>query len=237
MPEQLKGPRAEDIQNIFNSVAHGYDKANDLMTFGMAHRWRKTLVRWSGAKADSRVLDCATGTGDLAFEFKRVAKKGKVIGTDFCEAMLSHAPGKAESLGLDVRFQKADVLNLPFADKSFDVASIAYGIRNVEDPVRALSEMARVVKPGGSVMVLETGDGQWPMVDFYFRKVVPRIGGWVTGRRDAYEYLSRSSNKFPSGIDFLALMKSAGRFSSVEFKKFIGGGSFVYKGRVSDFNA
>lgn len=236
MPE-IKGPPAQEIQNIFNSVAHGYDKANDMMTFGMAHRWRKSVVRWSGVKENSRVLDCATGTGDLAFEFKRVAKNGEVIGTDFCEAMLSHAPKKALELGLDVKFQTADVLNLPFEDNSFDVASIAYGIRNVEDPIRALSEMARVVRPGGCVMILETGDGQWPLIDFYFRNVVPRIGGWVTGRRDAYEYLSRSSNKFPSGMEFLGLMKETGRFSAVEFKKFIGGGSFVYKGRVSDHNA
>lgn len=230
--QHLAGPPAKEIQNIFNSVAHGYDRANDLMTMGMAHRWRKFVVKWSGAAAGSRVLDCATGTGDLAFEFKRAVGKGEVIGTDFCEAMLSHAPQKSLKLSLPVDFQTADVLKLPFADNSFDVASIAYGIRNVEDPVRALSEMARVVKPGGSVMILETGDGQWRLIDFYFRNVVPRIGGWVTGRRDAYEYLSRSSNKFPSGREFLDLMRATGRFSDLQFRKFIGGGSFAYKGVV-----
>lgn len=228
----LQGPPAQDIQNIFKSVAHGYDRANDLMTMGMAHRWRKFVVKWSGAKKGARVLDCATGTGDLAFEFKRVVETGEVVGTDFCEAMLAHAPKKCEKLGLEVRFQTADVLNLPFEDKSFDVGSIAYGIRNVENPLRALSEMARVVRPGGTVMVLETGDGQWPLIDFYFKNVVPRIGGWVTGRRDAYEYLSRSSNKFPSGLQFVSLMKQTGRFRDVQYKKFIGGGSFAYRGIV-----
>jgi demethylmenaquinone methyltransferase/2-methoxy-6-polyprenyl-1,4-benzoquinol methylase len=230
---ELRGPPAQEIQKLFNSVAHGYDKANDYMTFGLVHRWRKVAVKWSGVKPGARVLDCATGTGDLAFEFKRrVGTSGEVIGTDFCEAMLAHAPAKANKLGLPVQFQTADVLQLPFPDKSFDVCSIAYGIRNVEDPVRALSEMARVVKPGGCVMVLETGDGQWPLIDFYFRNVVPRIGGWVTGRREAYEYLSRSSNKFPSGQQFIELMKETGRFSTIQYKRFMGGGSFVYRGQI-----
>lgn len=234
----MEGPRPEVIQSIFTSVAEGYDRANDAMTFGMAHRWRRQLVRWSGARAGDHVLDCATGTGDLALEFKRaVGKEGAVIGTDFCASMLDKAPPKARALGLDVEFSLADAMNLPFENDRFDVCSIAYGIRNVADPERALREMARVVKPGGRVMVLETGDeparGLKPMMDFYIRQVVPRLGGWITGQRSAYEYLNRSSRGFPSRQRFVELMASTGALEQCEYKVLLGGASFVYRAVVS----
>lgn len=233
----IQGPRPEEIKKIFSSVAHGYDKANDAMTFGMAHSWRRKLVRWSGAQHGMKVLDCATGTGDLALEFKRaVGDQGLVIGTDFCEDMLKSAPNKAKAAGLNVRFQFADVLNLPFEANTFDVASIAYGIRNVENPIKALQEMARVVKPGGHVMILETGDSPDSrlkfFINFYVRKVVPRVGGWITGQRQAYEYLNRSSQSFPSRERFLALLNESGAFAAMEYKVLMGGASFIYKARV-----
>jgi demethylmenaquinone methyltransferase / 2-methoxy-6-polyprenyl-1,4-benzoquinol methylase len=232
-----QGPRQQDIQNLFTSVAHGYDQANDYMTLGMIHYWRRKLVRWSGVSEGHSVLDCATGTGDMAFEFKRfVGDRGTVIGTDFCEAMLKLAPEKSKKLELPVEFKTADVMNLPFVDGSFDACSIGYGIRNVEDPVKALSEMARVVKPGGCVMILETGQTQIPVLstgmEMYFRYVVPFLGGWVTGRRDAYEYLNKSSMKFPSGEDFLKLMRQTGRFQRVECRSLMAGASYLYKGIV-----
>jgi demethylmenaquinone methyltransferase/2-methoxy-6-polyprenyl-1,4-benzoquinol methylase len=232
-----QGPKSEEIKNLFASVATGYDKANDAMTLGLAHLWRRKLVVWSGAKPGDKVLDCATGTGDLAIEFKqKVGDSGSVLGTDFCEEMLELAPPKAAKHGLKIDFQIADAMNLPFADDQYDIASIAYGIRNVSDPEKALSEMARVVKPGGRVMVLETGDSPdhalRPFFDFYFRKVIPRVGGWVTGKRFAYEYLNNSSRGFPSRERFLELMNNTGRFESTEFRVLFGGASFLYRGIV-----
>jgi demethylmenaquinone methyltransferase/2-methoxy-6-polyprenyl-1,4-benzoquinol methylase len=232
-----QGPKAEDIKDLFASVARGYDRANDAMTFGMAHLWRRKLVAWSEAKSGDKVLDCATGTGDLALEFKQmVGATGSVIGTDFCAEMLELAPSKAKKAGLDVEFQVADAMNLPFADGQFDVASISYGIRNVADPAKALSEMARAVRPGGYVMILETGDNpESPLrgfFDFYFRQVVPRVGGLITGKRSAYEYLNKSSRGFPSREKFAELMKSTGRFANVEYKVIFGGASFLYRGQV-----
>ena len=234
----IQGPREEDIKSIFHSVAAGYDRANDAMTFGMARGWRRKLVRWSGAKPGDAVLDCATGTGDLAIDFKRaVGPTGRVVGTDFCEAMLSHAGPKAQRAGLDVSFSVADAMDLPFTDDEFAVTSIAYGIRNVADPARALKEMARVTRPGGTVMILETGDtpgfGLKTVMGFYVRQLVPRIGGFITGRRDAYEYLNRSSRGFPSRARFLDLMRSTGSFAEVEHRVILGGASFLYKGVVA----
>lgn len=232
---QHHGPNPIEIKNLFSSVAGRYDAANDAMTFGIAHRWRRKVVRWSGARAGDRVLDCATGTGDLAIAFKRaVGDSGQVIGTDFCESMLEKAPPKARSKGLEIDFQIADAMNLPYEDNSFDISSIAYGIRNVEDPKRALSEMARVVKPGGRVMVLETGEpgALKTFFEFYFQRVIPRVGGWLTGQPWAYEYLNRSSLAFPSREKFLEIMNSTGAFTSCDYRTLMGGASFVYRGVV-----
>lgn len=231
----LSGPPADEIKNLFQSISHGYDKANDFMTGGMAHGWRKKLVEWSDVEFGDSVLDCATGTGDLAIEFaKAVGIRGSVTGSDFCEGMLEKAPAKAKSEKLEITFEIADATNLPYEDNKFDVVSIAYGIRNVSDPVKALSEMARVVKPGGRVMILETGDQQNPILQkafsFYFKNVVPRIGGWITGKKEAYEYLQKSSSKFPSKESFLDLMNQTQALSKTEYKSLMGGASFIYKG-------
>lgn len=233
----LEGPRPEKIKSLFDSVAHKYDAANDAMTFGMARGWRRRLVKMSGAREGAHILDCATGTGDLALEFKRaVGARGRVVGTDFCAGMLDLAPPKARRAGLDIDFRLADVTDLPFAANEFDVSSIAYGIRNVVDPSLGLRELARVVKPGGAVMILETGDqptgGLKPLFDFYIRQVVPRIGGMITGQRGAYEYLNKSSRGFPSRERFLDLMRQTGAFATVEHRVLFGGASFIYKGIV-----
>jgi demethylmenaquinone methyltransferase/2-methoxy-6-polyprenyl-1,4-benzoquinol methylase len=233
----MQGPSPEKIKDIFSSVAHGYDKANDAMTFGLARTWRRQLVHWSGVRTGESVLDCATGTGDLAFEFKKaVGRQGTVAGTDFCAEMLDAARAKSAANFMNVDFSEADAHQLPFRDSEFDVASMAYGIRNVENPLQVLREMARVVKPGGRVMILETGDspalGLRPFLDFYFRKVVPRVGGWLTGQRQAYEYLNESSRAFPSREAFLSLMTATGMFSHTAFQPLMGGASFIYNGKV-----
>lgn len=232
-----QGPSPEKIRTLFSSIAHGYDRANDVMTFGLARRWRQALVRWSGVKVGDAVLDCATGTGDLALDFKRaVGPTGHVIGSDFCEEMLAHGPRRASDQNLDILFEFADATQLPYEDASFDVVSMAYGIRNVNDPIKALAEMARVCKPGGRVMILETGEGQIPglksAMGFYFRRVVPKLGGWVTGRPQAYEYLSESSLNFPSKNEFLKLMKATGSFAETECRSVMGGASYLYRGLV-----
>ncbi len=234
----IQGPQKAEIQNLFSGIAPGYDLANKMITFGLDRRWRKSLVKWSEAKPGDRILDCASGTGDLAIEFKkRVGTGGEVTGTDFCQGMLDQAPEKAKALGLEIRFEWADVTQLKYESNQFDVTSIAYGIRNVQDPVKGLKEMARVTKPGGCVMILETGKSQWKLMqagfDFYFKYIVPLLGGLVTGNTAAYRYLNKSSKSFPCREEFLLMMGETGCFSKCEYRSLMGGASFIYKGIVA----
>lgn len=235
--ESRRGPEAEKIRHMFKEIAGSYDLANTVLSAGIHHLWRRSLVKWSGARAGQRVLDCATGTGDLAIEFKKVVgSKGEVIGTDFCEEMLMPAPEKAEKLGLDIKFEPADVTQLPYEAASFDIASISFGIRNVQDPIKGLSELARVVRSGGVVMVLEFGQPQSPVIrtayEFYSRNVLPTLGGIITGRKHAYQYLQHSSAQFPCGEEFLEMMRSTGQFASCEYKPLTFGIAYMYKGVV-----
>lgn len=223
---------------MFASIAKSYDRANQVLSFGLHHQWRRVAVQRSRVAEGDRVLDCATGTGDLALAFQRaVGPRGTVLGTDFCEEMLHLAPAKAERAGLPVRFEVADVLALPYAMASFDVASIAFGIRNVDDPERGVREMARVVRPGGRVVVLEFGQPGGtlfgPLYRFYSHRVLPRIGGWLSGRREAYEYLDRTSSRFPAGEAFTALLRGTRAFSTVEAHRLTGGVAYVYVGEVA----
>jgi demethylmenaquinone methyltransferase / 2-methoxy-6-polyprenyl-1,4-benzoquinol methylase len=206
-----------------------------VLSIGIHHIWRKKLVDLAEVTLGQAVLDCATGTGDLAIEFKKtVGPHGKVTGTDFCEEMLRPAPAKARSKYLDIKFEVADVLRLPYEDNTFDVASISFGIRNVSHPIQALQEMARVVRPGGRVMVLEFGQASMPVFsqafNFYSRKILPTIGGWVTGEKEAYSYLQDSSAHFPCRDQFIDLMKQAGSFSKMEYHSLTGGIAYIYKG-------
>jgi demethylmenaquinone methyltransferase/2-methoxy-6-polyprenyl-1,4-benzoquinol methylase len=216
---------------MFASISTRYDRANTVLSGGVHHLWRRQAVRWSGAKAGDRVLDCATGTGDLAIAFHNaVTPGGSVIGTDFVPEMLTLARAKAPG----ITFEVADVTKLPFDDASFDVASISFGIRNVNDPRKGIAEMARAVRPGGRVIVLEFGQPRGrafgAVYDWYRRRVLPRVGGMVTGEQEAYEYLERSAGRFPCGDDFVALMNDAATFRSVEYKTLTFGIAYLYRG-------
>ena len=225
-----------EVRQMFASIARRYDAANEVLSLGAHRGWRRAAVRLSGATRGQRVLDCATGTGDLALAFKRtVGPEGEVVGTDFCAEMLAAAPAKAARAGVQVRFEVADALELPFRESSFDVASIAFGIRNVDDPVRCLREMARVVRPGGRVVVLEFGQPTGAfgaLFRAYSRSVMPAVGGLLTGNRAAYEYLPRTAAAFPAGDRFLAMMDQAGSFVARSATPLWAGTAYVYLGTV-----
>ena len=230
-PSPYQGPDPNKIQAMFASISSRYDRANTVLSGGIHHLWRKRAVRRSGAKEGDRVLDCATGTGDLAIAFRKaVGASGRVVGTDFVPEMLQHARVKAPG----IEFEVADVTRLPYETAAFDISSISFGIRNVGDPGKGISELARVVKPGGRVIVLEFGQPSnrlfGALYDFYRRHVLPRIGGIVTGEKDAYEYLERSAGRFPCGDDFVALMRQSADFASIDFVTLSFGIAYLYRG-------
>jgi len=233
---------SEHVRTMFATIAPKYDVANTALSFGIHHWWRKELLRRSGLKelvrtrADIAVLDCATGTGDVAMTFaKLLGKRGTVIGTDFCAEMMTTAPEKSRAAGVQVRYEVADAMDLPYHNDMFDCATIAFGIRNVDVPVRALQEMARVVRSGGRVLVLEFGQPKGlfgAAYRLYSNTIIPFIGGLLTGNREAYRYLNRTAAAFPSGEAFLMLMHEAGVFSSVEAVPLTFGVAYVYAGVV-----
>ena len=228
-----QGPDPARIQGMFGSIAGRYDRANTILSAGVHHLWRRKAVRWSGAKEGDAVLDCATGTGDLAIAFKKVVGNGRVVGTDFTPEMIELARMKSA----DITFEVADVTALPFDDGTFDMASISFGIRNVGDPVKAIAEMARVVRPGGGVIVLEFGQPSnrlaSALYDAYRRHFLPRLGGAVTGERGAYEYLESSAARFPCGEEFASMMRSSAEFASIDFHPLTLGIAYFYRGVVS----
>jgi demethylmenaquinone methyltransferase / 2-methoxy-6-polyprenyl-1,4-benzoquinol methylase len=214
---------AAQVRGMFDRIAGVYDLLNSAMTAGLHHRWRERAVDRARIGPGSRVLDVATGTGDLALELaRRVAPGGEVVASDFSEGMLARARTKAQSAGAAVCFELGDALQLPYAADSFDAATVGFGARNFSDLNRGLAEMARVVRPGGTVMVLEfTAPTKAPLSLFYdiwFDRLVPLLG-WLTARvvridprrarssarpgesgvgiADAYTYLPNSVKRFP----------------------------------------
>ncbi|MBY0518450.1 MAG: bifunctional demethylmenaquinone methyltransferase/2-methoxy-6-polyprenyl-1,4-benzoquinol methylase UbiE [Bacteriovoracaceae bacterium] len=225
--------KADRVQGIFSQIAPKYDLVNDVMTFRMAHSWRAKTVKLSGAKPGMKILDVATGTGDFAIEFKKVVGLGEVIGVDFCAEMLVPAPSKAKALGFDIAFKQGDAMALEFEESCFDVVSIGYGLRNVSDTGKAIKEMSRVLVPGGKLMILETGRSEWPLfsaaTEFYTSKVMPVLGGMLSGSKDAYKYLDSSSKEFPYGEKLVELLKREGGFKSVVAHPLFGGVSYIYE--------
>lgn len=232
-----KEPHAPTIRKMFSEIAPSYDKANSILSLGIHHLWKQKLVTLSGAQPGDRILDCATGTGDLAILFKKqVGDQGTVIGTDFCEDILALAPQKAAQQNLKIQFEPADVTQLPYDNDSFDVSCISFGIRNVNDLNKALSELARVTRPGGRVMILEFGQIQWPVLreayGVYSNSILPWMGGLISGNKQAYKYLNDSAKAFPCGNDFVERALKTGGYQSMTFQTLSFGVAYIYTGVV-----
>lgn len=192
---------------MFDRIARVYDLMNQVMTAGMHHRWRQRAVDLSAAGPGSRVLDVATGTGDLAVALR--GRGAEVVGMDFSEEMLVHARRKAP----DVRFEWGNALELGYEDASFDAATVGFGARNFADLEKGIAEMARVVRPGGRVVILEITTPQKPPLSWFFRlwfdRLVPLLGRFA-GDPDAYTYLPSSVRRFPGPHELAATMARAG---------------------------
>ncbi len=219
---------------MFSKISGSYDCVNTVLSFGVHHLWKQKLVNLTDVKIGASVLDCATGTGDLALLYKtKVGCQGQVIASDFCREMLSLAPEKAKKKNLDIQFDLTDVTKLPYKDNKFDATSISFGIRNVEDLPKTLGELARVTRSDGQVMILEFGQVQIPVIkqiyNLYSKKVLPFIGGLISGNLKAYQYLNDSSRVFPCGEDFKKKILSTGFYKDVTVIPLSFGIAFIYK--------
>jgi demethylmenaquinone methyltransferase/2-methoxy-6-polyprenyl-1,4-benzoquinol methylase len=233
-----EGPRAGTLEEpqvraMFDRIASFYDVMNSVMTAGLHHRWRARAADLARVGPGGRVLDVATGTGDLAVELaRRVGPEGEVVGTDFSEEMLGRARQKAAAGGLDIAFEWGNALELPYASDRFDAATVGFGARNFSDLDRGLAEMTRVVRPGGRVVVLEiTTPTRPPLSTFYrlwFDTAVPVIGR-LTGEEEAYTYLPSSVKRFPGPHELAAAMDRA-RLTDISYVLTAGGIIAIHAG-------
>ena len=206
--------KSRRVRGVFDSVASRYDVMNDLMSMGLHRVWKAYTVAIAGLREGDRVLDIAGGTGDLARAFaKKVGARGLVVHTDINEAMLRQGRNRLIDEGLLLPTALCDAERLPFLDGSFDLVSVAFGLRNMTHKDRALSEMNRVLRPGGKLLVLEFSKVAKPLeklYDFYSFKVLPRIGKVVAGDADSYRYLAESIRMHPGQQELKSMMKAAG---------------------------
>ena len=218
--------KARRVRGVFDSVASRYDLMNDLMSAGLHRAWKAYTVMVANVQPGQRVLDIAGGTGDLALAFaKKVGPMGQVVHTDINEAMLRTGRDRLLDAGVILPTAVCDAEKLPFPDGHFDLVSVAFGLRNMTHKDAALREMARVLKPGGKLLVLEFSQVAKPLrkaYDVYSFSVLPRLGRLVAGDADSYRYLAESIRMHPNQQELKALMKSNG-FGHVDFHNMAGG--------------
>ena len=223
------GPK---VQEMFGSIAAGYDRANTVLSFGIHHIWRYRFFKRLPKVAPLTVVDLCTGTGDLLPPLSK--RYETVIGIDFCMPML--VSGKQKwSNSKDIAVMQGDGLQLPLKSDSIDLVTVAFGVRNFESLERGLREIHRVLKPGGSVRILEfgqpTGIAWGALFRFYSNFIMPIVGGLLTGNRAAYTYLPRTSAAFPCRESFIKILENAG-YRDCFFESLTGGIAYVYGARV-----
>jgi demethylmenaquinone methyltransferase/2-methoxy-6-polyprenyl-1,4-benzoquinol methylase len=226
---------ARRVREMFAGIAGRYDFLNHFLSANTDARWRSLVARKlepSLRSVETLALDVACGTGDLSLAIAE-GTRARVVGTDFCRPMLEIAARKAAANRPSIPFVEGDALRLPFADRSFDAVSIAFGLRNLSSVEGGLKELWRVLKPGGRAAVLEFSRPVVPgfraLFQFYFRRVLPRIGGLISGSRGAYEYLPDSVSRFPDQKKLVAMMREAG-FVEVEYQNLTGGIAALHMG-------
>lgn len=232
VPEEEKARR---VHGVFSSVASRYDIMNDLMSAGVHRLWKDAMMDWLAPRPGQRLLDVAGGTGDIAFRFLRRAPGASAVVLDMTESMLAEGRKRAEAESLAERLDwvVGDAMALPFADASFDVYTISFGIRNVTRPEVALREAHRVLRRGGRLMVLEfsqlpTPGLQW-LYDRYSFNVIPALGQIVTGDRQSYQYLVESIRRFPDQESFREMIEAAG-FANVRYRNLTLGVAALHSG-------
>jgi len=232
----LSSPSRKEVWKMFDRIAHRYDVLNRSLSFGRDVAWRKRLRRHLPKDRGLLLVDLATGTADqILFLLDGDAKIRRAVGYDLSEEMLARGREKIEKrkVGDVVTLHTGDAMRSPQADHSADVITISFGIRNVEDVPTALADMRRALVPGGKLLILECSLPDNALIRkgylFYFRKILPRLGGWVSGDSYAYNYLNKTVETFPCGEAFCALMREAG-FESVSAEPMTFGVATLYSG-------
>lgn len=233
-PPEISAAR---VQEIFTDIAQNYDRFNKMSSFGRYKSWLRVLIDQCPINSRTRMLDVAGGTGDVTFAACELKKPGTVLLTDFTPAMLDVARERlraGEAHGVPVEIATVDAQNIPYASESFDLVTMAYGIRNMPQREKALSEIYRVLRPGGSCCILEFSTPPNPvmkrMYDLYLKHGIPQWGKITTGQREGFVYLSNSIKAFPDQEHFSAMLYSAG-FSRVSYKNCTFGVAAVYTAR------
>lgn len=205
------------VEKMFDTISPTYDRTNRILSLGLDQYWRRQTAKFLPSKNSLFLIDCASGTGDQIIALMEHTKKvGQAIGIDLATEMLriGREKIKQKTYKNKVLLQEASATALPFSSNTFDCATISFGIRNVDNVPLALSEMHRVLKPGGRIIVLEfslpNNDLLKTLHLFYLRRCLPYVGGWLSKNRDAYTYLNKTIEAFPSGQNFCALLKNAG---------------------------
>ena len=215
-PYNTDQTKKEEVREMFDNIAPTYDLLNHTLSMSIDRVWRRRVVGEVRRAKPGRILDVATGTGDLAIAMARRIRDVQVLGVDLSEQMLAVARRKIEARGLDGRIvlDRGDAERLAVADASVDVATVAFGVRNFGDLGAGLRELARTIKPGGKVVILEFSRPRnrvfRALYEFYSYKILPRIGGLVSRDKRAYEYLPASVGEFPAPEEFMAMMARAG---------------------------
>ena len=213
--------KKEGVRKLFDNIAPDYDKLNHILSFNIDKGWRKKAVRkLVDTQEPLKVLDVACGTGDFTIEIaQKVAKGSEVIGVDISEGMMAVGREKIKKAGVSAELLVADCEDLPYSDNTFDRISVGFGVRNFEHLELGLSQMCRVLTPGGKLVILELSVPSNAFIRWcyklYFLKILPAIGGMISGDRGAYEYLPASVLRFPGPDKFIPMLKSAG-FAQVE---------------------
>lgn len=208
--------KAEQVEEMFDNIAPAYDRLNTIMSLGIDRYWRRAVVRRVRRAGAGRILDLATGTGDLAINLARAIPGARITGGDISENMLARGGEKAgkEGVAERIEFVRAEAEALPFPEAEFDAVTASFGVRNFHDLQRGLSEMARVLSPGGMVCIAEFSTPRnrifGALFGFYFHRIIPRIGGRISKDRKAYHYLPESVSEFPRPEQFLQMMRESG---------------------------
>ena len=234
-PQNLKDDKRATVESMFDAIAWRYDFLNHFLSFGIDRLWRRRVIRIiSKSYKNPHILDVATGTGDLAIAAMKL-NPSTITGIDISQKMLEIGKEKINRKGFSGKIEliPGDSENIPFADSVFDVAMVAFGVRNFSDPLKGLSEMKRVIRDGGMIMVLEFSKSSAfpfrPVYNFYFRNILPFFGKLFSKDKAAYSYLHDSVMKFPDNDEFLKLLALAG-FTETQQIKLTGGVASIYTG-------